>query len=99
VEVLLKKEKKEKKTRANSTSTEVLPAEKAEVISSKYLVQYMFGAGTTGAIVPLINAVGVGWTFTICAYFQLSFMIFLVAKFLRYSCYHVHDWWWFNIPH
>ncbi|QKX57623.1 uncharacterized protein TRUGW13939_04741 [Talaromyces rugulosus] len=49
----------------NTYTAEVLPAEKAEVISSKYLVQYMFGAGTTGAIVPLINAVGVGWTFTI----------------------------------
>ncbi|KAH8694295.1 major facilitator superfamily domain-containing protein [Talaromyces proteolyticus] len=49
----------------NTYTAEVLPAEKTEVISSKYLVQYLFGAGTTGTIVPLINAIGVGWTFTI----------------------------------
>lgn len=42
------------------------PAKKAEVICSKYIVQYLFGAGSSAAIVPLIDAIGVGWSFTFC---------------------------------
>lgn len=30
------------------------------------MVQYMFAAGSSAAVVPLIDAIGVGWTFTIC---------------------------------
>lgn len=47
---------------------EVLPNQRSEVVSSKYVMQYCFGAAATGAIVPLIDAVGVGWTFSISMY-------------------------------
>lgn len=32
-------------------------------------MQYFFGAVTTGTTVPLINALGIGWYFTICTHF------------------------------
>jgi hypothetical protein len=43
-----------------------MPHIRSEVISGKYLVQYIFAAAATGAVEPLINSIGVGWTFTIC---------------------------------
>lgn len=45
---------------------EVMPHVRSEVISGKYLVQYIFAAMATAAVQPLISAIGVGWTFTIC---------------------------------
>lgn len=49
----------------NTYTAEVSPPEKAEVICSKYIVQYIFGAACTAAVVPLIDAIGVGWAFTL----------------------------------
>lgn len=43
-----------------------MPHIRSEVISGKYVVQYMFAAAATAAVEPLINSIGVGWTFTIC---------------------------------
>jgi hypothetical protein len=45
---------------------EAIPERRSEVISGKYIVQYLCSAGSSAAIVPLIKAIGVGWTFTIC---------------------------------
>lgn len=47
-------------------SPEVMPHIRSEVISGKYVVQYIFAAAATAAVEPLINSIGVGWTFTIC---------------------------------
>lgn len=44
----------------------MLPHSRPEVISGKYIVQYLFAAGSSAAVVPLINYIGVGLTFTIC---------------------------------
>lgn len=52
----------------NTYTAEVSPPEKAEVICSKYIVQYIFGAACTAAVVPLIDAIGVGWAFTLCKF-------------------------------
>ena len=52
----------------NTYTAEVLPEKRSEVISGKYIVQYIFGAGSSAAVVPCINAIGVGWTFTICKF-------------------------------
>ncbi|KAF3019259.1 hypothetical protein E8E14_005224 [Neopestalotiopsis sp. 37M] len=49
----------------NTYTAEVSPAEKADVICTKYIVQYLFGAACTAAVVPLIDAIGVGWSFTL----------------------------------
>jgi hypothetical protein len=50
--------------------TEVLPDIRAEVISGKYIVQYLFAAGSSAAVLPVINAIGVGWAFTICKFYK-----------------------------
>ncbi|OBU00378.1 hypothetical protein VE01_01648 [Pseudogymnoascus verrucosus] len=44
---------------------EVLPWSRPEVIGGKYIIQYLFAAGSTAAVVPLISSIGVGLTFTI----------------------------------
>lgn len=48
--------------------TEALPSKRFEVMSGKYIVQYFFGAGSTAVVVPVIDVIGVGWTFTICMF-------------------------------
>lgn len=47
---------------------EALPVHRAEVISGKYIVQYIFSAGASALVVPVIDQIGVGWTFTICMF-------------------------------
>lgn len=44
---------------------EVLPHRRSEVIGGKYIIQYMFSAGSSAVIVPAINKIGVGWAFSI----------------------------------
>ncbi|KAK1498630.1 major facilitator superfamily transporter [Colletotrichum costaricense] len=51
----------------NTYSAEAMPERRTAVISSKYIVQYSFGAGSVGGLVPMIDAIGVGWSFTITA--------------------------------
>lgn len=48
----------------NTYTGEVRPEQRAEVVTSKYVLQYCFGAGANIAILPLLNSIGVGWTFT-----------------------------------
>lgn len=45
-----------------------MPHLRSEVISGKYVVQYIFAAAATAAVEPLISSIGVGWTFTICEF-------------------------------
>ncbi|CAI7641059.1 unnamed protein product [Penicillium manginii] len=52
----------------NTYSAEVMPHLRSEVISGKYVVQYIFAAAATAAVEPLISSIGVGWTFTICEF-------------------------------
>lgn len=47
---------------------EAIPHVRSEVISAKYVVQYIFAAGATAIVEPLISSIGVGWTFTICEF-------------------------------
>lgn len=47
----------------------MLPCSRPEVIGGKYIIQYLFAAGSTAAVVPLISSIGVGLTFTICKTF------------------------------
>lgn len=55
---------------------EIFPAERSEVVCSKYVLQYAFGATISATIVPLLNATGVGWTFTICRH-QIALLTLL----------------------
>ncbi|KAL5354401.1 hypothetical protein ACLOAV_000490 [Pseudogymnoascus australis] len=70
-------------TNADQTmDKEVLPNSRIEIIGGKYIIQYLFAAGSTGAVVPLINSIGVGLTFTICVVFSLlgGVLVLIVAK-------------------
>ncbi|KAJ5179862.1 hypothetical protein N7492_003072 [Penicillium capsulatum] len=66
----------------NTYSAEVMPHIRSEVISGKYVVQYIFAAGATAAVEPLIQAIGVGWTFTICVAFAIvgGIFVFIITK-------------------
>ncbi|KAL3435840.1 major facilitator superfamily domain-containing protein [Aspergillus tetrazonus] len=55
----------------NTYSAEVIPSQRAEAVCSKYILQYIFGATATAAVVPLIDAIGIGWSFTIFAFLKL----------------------------
>ncbi|SCV50484.1 related to MFS transporter [Fusarium fujikuroi] len=55
----------------NTYTAEVFPAERSEVVCSKYVLQYAFGATISATIVPLLDATGVGWTFTICTFLKI----------------------------
>lgn len=47
-------------------SVEAIPHKRSEVMSGKYVIQYLFAAGSSALVVPIIEAIGVGWTFTLC---------------------------------
>ncbi|KAM0323894.1 hypothetical protein ACHAQA_008475 [Verticillium albo-atrum] len=68
----------------NTYSAEVLPARKTEAISSKYIVQYTFAAGTVASRVPIMGAIGIGWTFTISAVAALAGGV-IVLMITRYE--------------
>jgi hypothetical protein len=52
----------------NTYCTEVMPTRSAEVIGSKYFMQFMFSGAATASCLPMIHRIGVGWTSTICAF-------------------------------
>ncbi|KAI2698341.1 hypothetical protein CBS147333_10246 [Penicillium roqueforti] len=66
----------------NTYAAEVMPHVRSEVISSKYVVQYIFAAAASAAVEPVIGAIGVGWTFTICVFFALisGFLVLAITK-------------------
>ncbi|OJJ47979.1 hypothetical protein ASPZODRAFT_141531 [Penicilliopsis zonata CBS 506.65] len=56
---------------------EVRPHQRSEVIAGKYIVQYIFGAASSAAVVPMIDSIGVGLTFTIGGFLSLSLSLSL----------------------
>ncbi|KGO65652.1 Major facilitator superfamily domain, general substrate transporter [Penicillium italicum] len=66
----------------NTYSAEVMPHARSEVISAKYMVQYIFAAAATAVVEPVISAIGVGWTFTICVFFAITggFLVLAITK-------------------
>ncbi|KAM5386431.1 hypothetical protein ACJZ2D_000394 [Fusarium nematophilum] len=47
---------------------------------AKYMLQYLFGATSTATIIPLLNASGVGWTFTTSLKLLGGFLVLSVAR-------------------
>lgn len=56
----------------NGMGVEAIPSKRSEVIAGKYIVQYIFAAASTAAVQPLLDAIGSGWTFTICMFSLLT---------------------------
>ncbi|SPN99921.1 related to MFS transporter [Cephalotrichum gorgonifer] len=69
----------------NTYTAEVLPDLRAEVVCSKYIIQYVFGAAATACIIPMIDKVGVGYAFTIFGIMKIfgGLMVLLLARFAR----------------
>ncbi|KAF9870953.1 major facilitator superfamily transporter [Colletotrichum karsti] len=67
----------------NTYSAEALPEHRTAVISGKYIIQYSFGAGAVGGLVPMIDAIGVGWAFTITGLGAIlgGTLVLMIAKF------------------
>ncbi|KAK2031163.1 major facilitator superfamily transporter [Colletotrichum zoysiae] len=67
----------------NTYSAEALPKHRTAVISGKYVIQYSFGAGSIGGVVPMIDAIGAGWSFTITALSALlaGVLVLMISKF------------------
>ncbi|BCR92445.1 putative MFS transporter [Aspergillus chevalieri] len=66
----------------NTYNAEAIPAKRSEVIAGKYIVQYIFAAASTAAVQPLLDAIGAGWTFTICVVLSLigGFLVWAITK-------------------
>ncbi|KAL2846770.1 major facilitator superfamily domain-containing protein [Aspergillus pseudodeflectus] len=62
----------------NTYAAEALPSRRSEVISGKYIIQYTFSAGASALVVPVIDDIGVGWTFTISAFMTLTGAVLVV---------------------
>ncbi|KAF4472185.1 MFS transporter [Fusarium albosuccineum] len=69
---------------ANSV-TESRPVHRTAVITGKYVVQYSFGAGSVGGVVPMIDAIGVGWAFTATALAAVTggVLVLLIARYSK----------------
>ncbi|KAH6991505.1 major facilitator superfamily domain-containing protein [Ilyonectria sp. MPI-CAGE-AT-0026] len=67
----------------NTYTSEVFPDRRSEVVCSKYIMQYFFGAVITGTTVPLINALSIGWYFTILTFTNLlgGIIVLYIARF------------------
>ncbi|THC99333.1 hypothetical protein EYZ11_001145 [Aspergillus tanneri] len=66
----------------NTYCAEALPEQRREVISGKYIIQYIFAAGSSALVDPVIDRIGVGWTFTICVAFSIigGSLVFLITR-------------------
>lgn len=66
----------------NTYSAEARPVYRTAVISGKYVVQYSFAAGSVGGVVPMIDAFGVGWAFTITSAAAIigGVLVFSIAR-------------------
>ncbi|KAF4991460.1 hypothetical protein FDECE_14030 [Fusarium decemcellulare] len=67
----------------NTYAAESRPVHRTAVITGKYVVQYSFGAGSVGGVVPMIDAIGVGWAFTATALAAVTggVLVLLIARF------------------
>ncbi|SMR47856.1 unnamed protein product [Zymoseptoria tritici ST99CH_3D1] len=53
----------------NTYCLEVMPTRKSDVVAGNYTMRYVFGAAGSAAVLPIIDAIGVGWFSTISALF------------------------------
>ncbi|CZR52649.1 related to MFS multidrug transporter [Phialocephala subalpina] len=51
----------------NTFLVDIFPKKSASATASLNLVRCLMGAGGTAAVLPVVNAIGIGWTFTLLA--------------------------------
>ncbi|KAK6074814.1 hypothetical protein SCUP234_04122 [Seiridium cupressi] len=55
----------------NTYCLDVMPGRSGEVVAGNYVLRYLFACASTGAVLPAINAMGVGWFSTISSLFMV----------------------------
>ncbi|KAK9782739.1 putative Major facilitator superfamily domain-containing protein [Seiridium cardinale] len=55
----------------NTYCLDVMPGRSGEVVAGNYVLRYLFACASTGAVLPAINAIGVGWFSTISSLFMV----------------------------
>ncbi|KAI9666140.1 MAG: hypothetical protein M1821_004075 [Bathelium mastoideum] len=66
-----------------ATSTflvDIFPKQSASATAALNLSRCLLGAGGTAAIIPLVNAISVGWSFTLCTGIMLVSLILLLVQ-------------------
>ncbi|KAI1862635.1 uncharacterized protein JN550_010160 [Neoarthrinium moseri] len=55
----------------NTYCLDVMPGRSGEVVAGNYVLRYLFACASTGAVLPAIDAIGVGWFSTISSAMML----------------------------
>lgn len=66
----------------NTYLLDAAPGRSAELIALNYMLRYLFAAGATGAALPVIESIGVGWFSTISSIFLVTTTILVVLTSL-----------------
>lgn len=53
----------------NTYCLDVFESRSSEVVAGNYFIRYLFGAAGSAAVLPIIQAIGIGWFSTISALF------------------------------
>ncbi|KAK9770168.1 putative Major facilitator superfamily (MFS) profile domain-containing protein [Seiridium cardinale] len=69
----------------NTYAAEASPERRSEVLSAKYVIQWAFGAASTAAVIPFIDATGPGLVFTVFSLLDIlgGCAVIYVIKSLR----------------
>ncbi|KAK8109859.1 hypothetical protein PG999_007996 [Apiospora kogelbergensis] len=68
----------------NTYCLDVMPTQSGEVVASNYVIRYLFACAGTAAVLPGIEAIGVGWFSTISVAFLLCGVLCTMAT-IRYG--------------
>ncbi|KAI4598760.1 hypothetical protein KJ359_002652 [Pestalotiopsis sp. 9143b] len=63
----------------NTYCLDVMPKSSGEVVAGNYVLRYLFACASTGAVLPAINAIGVGWFSTISCVFMIVGCLCILA--------------------
>lgn len=72
----------------NTVSTllvDIYPNTAAAATASNNFVRCLLGAGATAVLVPMLDAMGIGWCFTFIAFVMMLFTIPLLLAVIRFG--------------
>lgn len=67
----------------NTYCLDVMPTRSGEVVAGNYVIRYIFACAGTAAVLPGIQAIGVGWFSTISVFFLLIGVLCTLATIKR----------------
>ncbi|KAI0134079.1 major facilitator superfamily domain-containing protein [Xylariales sp. AK1849] len=63
----------------NTYCLDVMPRRSGEVVAGNYAIRYLFACAATGAVLPAVDAIGIGWFSTISAMFMIFGTLSILA--------------------